>query len=190
SPATADGVPPADMPALQVARAEREAAGRLVTVERRRAIPDVTASFGVRQLNGQGLAGGNGTAVIAGVSLPFPLFDQNRGNVAAASARANAADARFEEARLRAEADWRSARIQADAAVSRVTASQQSEAAADEAYRLARVGYESGKTPLVEVLNAQRALTDARRTTLDARMARVRAEATLARLAGRAPFGE
>ncbi|WP_255409022.1 TolC family protein [Caulobacter vibrioides] len=190
SPSTADGVPPADMPALQVARAEREAAGKQVTVERRRAIPDLTASVGVRRLNGQGLTGNDSTALVAGVSVPFPLFDQNRGNVAAASARANAADARFEEARLRAEADWRSARVQADAAVSRVSASQQSEAAADEAYRLARVGYESGKTPLVEVLNAQRALTDARRTTLDARVARVRAQATLARLAGRAPFGE
>lgn len=185
SPATADGVPPTDMPALQVARAEREAAGKQVTVERRRAIPDVTASVGVRRLNGD-----DATALVAGVSVPFPLFDQNRGNVAAASARASAADARFEEARLRAEADWRSARIQADAAVSRVSASQQSEAAAEEAYRLARVGYESGKTPLIEVLNAQRALTEARRTTLDARVARVRAQATLARLAGRAPFGE
>ncbi|MCK5910343.1 MAG: TolC family protein, partial [Caulobacter sp.] len=190
APETADGVPPADMPALQVARAEREAAGRQVVAERRRAAPDVTASLGVRRLNGQGFGGDDATAVIAGVSLPFPVFDRNRGNVAAASARASAADARFEDARLRAEADWRSARIQTDAAVSRVAASQQSEAAAEEAYRLARVGYESGKTPLVEVLNAQRALTDARGTTLDARVARVRAQAAMARLAGRAPFGE
>lgn len=185
SPSTADGVPPADMPALEVARAEREASRRLVRVEQRRATPDVTASLGVRRL-----AGDDATALVAGVSVPFPVFDRNRGNVAAASARANAAEARFDETRLRAEADWRSARAQADAAVSRVSASQQSEGAAGEAYRLARVGYESGKTPLVEVLNAQRALTEARRTTLDARVARVRAQATLARLAGRAPFGE
>lgn len=185
APQTAEAVPPADMPALQVARAEREAARRLVGVEQRRAVPDVTASIGVRRLNGD-----DATALVAGVSAPFPLFDRNRGNVAAASARANAADARFEQTRLRAEADWRSARVQTDAAVSRVSASQQSEAAADEAYRLARVGYESGKTPLMEVLNAQRALTDARRATLDARVARVRAQATLARLAGLAPFGE
>ncbi len=185
SPSTADGVPPADMPALEVARAEREASRRLVGVEQRRATPDVTASLGVRRLSGD-----DATALVAGVSVPFPLFDRNRGNVAAASARANAAEARFDEVRLRAEADWRSARAQADAAVSRVSASQQSEAAAGEAYRLARVGYEFGKTPLVEVLNAQRALTEARRTTLDARVARVRAQATLARLAGRAPFGE
>lgn len=173
------------MPALQVARAEREAASRQASVGRRRAGPDVTASFGVRRLNGD-----DATTVMAGVSAPFPLFDQNRDNVAAASARANAASARFEDTRLRAEADWRSARAQADAAVGRVVASQQSEAAAQEAYRLRRLGYGSGKTPLVEVLSAQRALTDARRTTLDARVARVRAQATLARLAGRAPFGE
>ncbi|NQE61438.1 hypothetical protein E1H18_1694 [Caulobacter sp. RHG1] len=189
-PETADAIPPADMPALQVAQAEREAASREVVAERRRAVPDLTASLGVRRLNGQGFGGDNATALIAGVSLPFPVFDQNRGNVAAASARANAADARFQDARLRAEADWRSARAQADAAVSRLGASKQSEAAADEAYRLARLGYESGKTPLVEVLNAQRALTSARGATLDARVARVRAQATLARLAGRAPFGE
>lgn len=190
APETADDAPPADMPALQVARAEREAARRLVNVERSRAIPDVTASVGMRRLAGQGLGGDGATAIVAGVALPFPLFDQNRGNVAAASARSNAADARFNSTRLQAEAEWRSARVQAQAAVSRVSASQQSEAAADEAYRLARVGYESGKTPLVEVLNAQRALTDARGDTLDARVARIRAEATLARLAGRALTGE
>lgn len=81
------------------------------------AVTDVTASFGVRRLNGD-----DATTVMAGVSAPFPLFDQNRDNVAAASARANAASARFEDTRLRAEADWRSARAQADAAVDRVVA--------------------------------------------------------------------
>ena len=176
--------PPSDMPAVQVAQAEREAARRLIDVERSRAVPDVTASLGWRRL-----AGNDATALVAGLAAPLPLFDRNRGNVVAASARASAAEARFNGVRLQAESDWRASQAQAAAAHTRVSASQESEAAAAEAYRIARIGYESGRTPLVEVLNAQRALTEAHLRTVEAQVARVRAAATLARLAGRAPFG-
>ena len=183
-PTTEPIEPPSDMPAVQVAQAEREAARRLVDVERSRAIPDVTASLGWRRL-----AGDDATALVAGLSAPLPLFDRNRGNVVAASARASAAEARFNGARLQAEADWRAAHVQTAAMETRVSASRESEAAAAEAYRLGRVGYESGRTPLIEVLNAQRALTEARLRTVEAQVARVRAATTLARLAGHAPFG-
>jgi cobalt-zinc-cadmium efflux system outer membrane protein len=61
--------------------------------------------------------------------------------------------------------------------------------ASDEAYRLARVGYEAGRTPLIEVLLTRRNLTLAQATTLEARLARIRAEAQLARLSARIPFG-
>ena len=43
----------------------------------------------------------------------------------------------------------------------------------------------AGKSPLVELINARRALADARAQTIEAQLARLRAEAGLARLQGR-----
>jgi cobalt-zinc-cadmium efflux system outer membrane protein len=165
--------------------AEREAAARRVTVERTRAIPDVTALLGIRRLTGD-----NATVFVGGVSVPLPLFDRNRGNIAGSIAQLDAADARLTAARLDAENGYRSAASQAMAAETRVAATAQAQTAADEAYRLARIGYEGGRTPLIELLTARRNLTAAQAATLDARLARITAEAALARLFGRIPFGE
>lgn len=57
-------------------------------------------------------------------------------------------------------------------------------------YRLTRIGYEGGKLALVELLNARRALTDARTQMIDAATERLSAQAALARLAGVPPFGD
>lgn len=171
-------------PAVQAAEAERNAVARRVNVERTRTIPDVTLSLGVRRI-----AGENATTVVAGLGVPLPLFNNNRGGIASAAAELSAADARLNGVRLNAEADWRAASSQALAADRRLTAANGAEAAAGEAYRLARIGYDAGRTPLVELLTARRNLTEAQLRGLDARAARIRAEATLARLTGRIPFG-
>jgi len=70
-----------------------------------------------------------------------------------------------------------------------VAAAVETEATAAEAYRLTRIAYEAGKSPLVELTNARRALAEARTQTIEAQLQRLRAEAGLARLQGRAPFG-
>jgi len=59
-----------------------------------------------------------------------------------------------------------------------------------EADGLTRTGYESGKTSLLDLLNARRALTDAQLRLLDAQVARIAAQAQLARLVGNVPFGD
>ena len=177
--------PPPVTPAIAAALAEREAATRRVTVERTRAVPDVTASLGIRRLTGD-----NATVFVAGVSVPLPLFDKNRGNIATSTAQLDAADARLNAARLEAENGYRSAAAQATAADARLAASAQAEAAAEEAYRLARIGYDAGRTPLIELLTARRNLTTTQAVTLEARVARITTEAALARLFGRIPFGE
>lgn len=176
--------PPVASPAVLAAQAEREAAFRRIEVERTRAVPDVTPSLGVRRLNGH-----NETVFVAGVSVTLRLFDRNQGNIAAANAELEAADARLTAARLDALNGWRSAVALAGAATARVSAAAQAEMASDEAYRLARVGYDAGRTPLVEVLLARRGLTLAQTATVEARLARIRAEAELARLSARIPFG-
>jgi cobalt-zinc-cadmium efflux system outer membrane protein len=178
-------VDPIDTPAYLAAQAEREAAARRVRVEQTRAAPDVSVSLGVRRL-----AGDDATALVAGVSAPFPIFDRNRGAISASRAELTAAEARLDAARLDAQAEIASALSKAGAAQTRVAASRQAEATATEAYRLTRLGYEGGKLPLVEVLNARRALIEARDQILNARLERLTAEAALARLQGAEPFGD
>ncbi len=172
-------------PGIQTAQAERESADRRLILEQKRAIPTPSVSVGVRRISGD-----DATVWVAGFSMPIPLFDRNRGEISAARAEVRAADARLAAARLEAAAQHRAVFAQAAAANSRLAATERGEAAAREAYRLGRIGYEAGRTPLIELLSARRALTDAQLRSLDARLARVQAEASLARLAGRIPFIE
>ncbi|TAJ71819.1 MAG: TolC family protein [Phenylobacterium sp.] len=174
----------APAPGVTAARAARDAAAARVRVEARQAVPDVTVSAGVRRL-----AGDDATAFVAGISTPLPLFNRNRGSTQAARAELSGAEARLRQAEFDAVADLRAAQAQARSAAARVEAASAGEAAAAEAYRLARLGYEAGRLPLLELSSARRALAAARVRTLDARLARVRAEAEIARLTGRTPFG-
>lgn len=178
-------IDPLRSPAYLAAQAERLAASRQVQVERTRAVPDVTLSVGARRFEAD-----DASALVAGVSVPLPLFDRNRGNVAAARGRLTAADARLNAARLEAVAEAGSAVARLEAAQTRVQAAREGEQAALEASRLARIGYESGKLSLLELLNARRALAEARADTLNAELERLNAEAAIARLQGVAPFGD
>ncbi len=166
------------------AEAERDAAIQRVNVERARATPDVTFSLGARRVEGLG-----STLIVGGVSAPLPLFNRNQGAVSAARAEQDAAEARLRTARLEAEADWRSGQFRANAAQATLRAALESETAAAEAYRLSRIAYEAGRAPLSELLAARRASTEAQVRTLEAKAQRIQAEAALARLAGRIPFG-
>lgn len=183
--ATAGPVDPSRAAVYRTALAERDAASQRLAYERKRAIPDVTGSLGVRRLERD-----NATAMVVGVSVPLPLFDRNRGNIAAANAEVQGTAARAEAARIEAEAELRGAIAQADAAEARVKAAQASLDTAEEAYRLARIAYESGKAPLIELLAARHNLGAARGVVVDTTAARFAAYATLARLQGRTITGD
>ncbi|USQ94575.1 TolC family protein [Caulobacter sp. RL271] len=175
----------AEAPTVAVAQAEQQVAARKLDLERRRATPDVTVSFGLRRL-----AGDDATAAVAGVSLPLPLFDRNRGAVASARAEADAARARLLMAQADATADRRSAEGEARAADRSAAAAHEGEGAAREAYRLARLGYEAGKLPLIELLSARCDLVAARQRHIEARLARAKASADLAQANGQIAFGD
>ncbi|ADG10966.1 TolC family protein [Caulobacter segnis] len=174
----------AQPPAVAVAQAEQIATARKLDLERRRAAPDVTISFGIRRL-----AGDDATAAVAGVSLPLPLFDRNRGAVKAAQAEADAARARLLIAQADATADRRGAEGEARAAERSAAAAREGEAAAREAYRLAKLGYEAGKLPLLELLSTRRDLVAARQRHIETRLARAKACADLAQANGQIAFG-
>jgi cobalt-zinc-cadmium efflux system outer membrane protein len=176
---------PSFSPAIAAARAERDAAERRIAVERARRAPDLAISFGVRRFQDE-----DATAAVFGISAPLPLFDRNRGAVAAATANAQAAQARLAMTQAEQDGDRRAATAQVAAAGQTLEASRQAEDAASEAYRLARIGYDAGRLPLSELLTARRDLIAARGRTLDTKLARVRALADLARAQGRIPFGD
>lgn len=178
-------IDPLQSTALRAAEAEREVAARQVTVQQRLAIPNVTAQFGVRQLRVA-----SGPAVVAGLSVPLPFFDRNNGNIAAARAELRAAEARAAAIRLSAGSDALAAGALIEAADQRAAAADRTLATAEEGYRLARIAYEAGKSPLIELLAARRSLGAARGVILDAAIARLDARANFARLSGLTLTGE
>lgn len=176
-------VDPLEAPTVRVASAQRNAAAQRIAVERIRTRPDINASVGVRRYEME-----DATALTFGISMPLPLFDQNRGNIEAAQADFRAADARLMSARQDAQAERAAARARLSASVSRVSAADSGVTSAEEAYRLSRIGFEAGRISQIELRANRTALISARTSAVDARLSRVRAEIELARQDGRAPF--
>ncbi|MEY4762108.1 MAG: hypothetical protein RLZZ200_1964 [Pseudomonadota bacterium] len=179
-----DPEPPADAPSVLAAEAERKAAESRVQVQRKNALPALGVSLGVRRFPSE-----SATSLVAGVSLSLPVFDRNSGAIAAARADQSAAEARLAATRLEAHAGWNIAVAEVGSAAIRLDAAVQGQQAASEAYRLARIGYDAGRTPLLELLTTRRALTESELRIIDARFASLRAQVQLSRLAGRIPFG-
>ncbi|PNU05689.1 TolC family protein [Novosphingobium guangzhouense] len=167
------------------AKAERDAARQRVSAARRQANPDLTVSVGVRRLETD-----KANALIAGLSVPLPLFDRNRGNVDAAEADLRAAEARDAGTLLNVKAEIAAALALNEAADARMAAADRTLLTAQEAYRLARIAYEAGKSPLLELLAARHVMGAARGVVLDAAAARLEARARLAHLDGTTITGE
>ncbi len=181
----AEGMGAEDAPAVLTAAAERDALEARVEVERKRWIPEVSINAGVRSY---GWTNDNGYVI--GVTASIPLFDRNRYGVDAAAERAAAASALLDSARLEATAARQSALSLFSATEQQLAAASTGEAAASEAYRLSRIGYDAGRTSLIELLAVRRALVEARQLAIDAQLARTRAAAAIAQTSGRLAFEE
>ena len=175
----------ANTPALATATAERDALSAQVRIEEKRALPDIGVTLGMRKFGYT-----EQKAATIGVSLSIPLFDRNKDGIDAARERANSAAMRMETARLNAGAAHRSAVAQITASEHRLEAAELGQTAALDAYRLGRIGYEAGKTALLELLAIRRLLSEAMERTIEARLDRIRAIATLSMAEGRIAFGE
>lgn len=170
-------------PNLSSAMSERAAMEAQVRLEEKRWIPDIGVTVGVRKFGWN-----NDNAMTIGITANIPLFDRNQSGIDAAKERANSAAMRVDAARLEATANHRSALTQFSASEARLLASEQSEVAAMEAYRLGRVGYDAGKTSLSELLTIRRASSEAKTFVIDARLARARALIALSIAEGRLAF--
>lgn len=164
---------------VQLAQAQKVLAEATVRRERTVAAPDVTVGVGLRRFEETG-----GQAAVLTFSAPIPIRDRNRGAVEAALADVNAAEARGRLALAQAVRRVRDAQASLAVAAARLEVLQsKSLPQAAKALQLARAGYEAGKFPLTDVLDAQAALSAARNSEIEARLARAQAVAALLRAA-------
>ena len=125
---------------------------------------------------------GRETAFVAGFSIPLPIRDRNRGGIAAAQFDSLAAEAGPSQTRLDARRARHDARMLLGAADKRAAVlSGPALGQAEEAVRLARIGFSAGKFSLVELIDAQAALNSAKLNLIEARLDRARALAALIR---------
>lgn len=169
---------------IRLAEAEREVSAGRTLVERRRARPDITVSIGRQQFRES-----RDDAYMFGLELTVPLLDRNRGGIRAAVAEERAAEARLDAEKHASHAERIAATSSLRVSASRVRAADAGVAAAQEAYRLARIGFDAGRLSELELRSTRAAFITASQTAIDARLARVLAETALARVEGRVPFG-
>ncbi len=149
-------------PDVRAARERLAASTAAVAGERSMLVRQLGATIGTMQTAGT-------TSMIAGVSLPLPLFDQNRGEIQRATAERDAAAFDLAAQQRMATADLRGALAAAAILTDRAArlARQDSTsflARAEESRRIALGAYQEGAVPLFQVIDAARSWAEARMT--------------------------
>ncbi|MGQ0594805.1 MAG: TolC family protein [Gammaproteobacteria bacterium] len=135
--------------------AERQA---VIALEQTRAIPDLTASFGVRRFEEPG-----DDALVVGISLPLPVFNRNQGAILEAQRRLTKAEEERRAAEVRVATALSSAYQTLAGAHAEIAALKaQVLPGAQSAFEGASKGYRLGKFGLLDVLDAQRTLFGAK----------------------------
>ena len=170
-----------ESPDIVASRVEIERRQAVIGVERSRQYPDLTISVGAKRDNDA-----NRNMAVIGVSIPLPLFDRNQGNLYEAIRRADKAQDEYLAARIRLGNDL----LVASNVLSVSRASAQTLKgtvlpAAEQAYRAATIGFESGKFNYLDVLDAQRTLFQARIRYLGVLARTYQSATTIDRILGR-----
>jgi len=164
--------------ALAAANADLATADAQVRLARAQRVPDVTLSAGARRLEAT-----NDVAAVIGVSVPIPFFNNGRAAVSQARAERDQAEALRRAAMVDAERAITAAETGvANAAATARVAGGPALAAAQEAARIARIGYAQGKFGQLELIEAERTLAETRAQLTDALASYHDAQARLARL--------
>lgn len=174
-------------PVLRQARLEVERRQALSDLEQARRVPDVTVSLGAKRVPAdEGMGSGSGrNQVVVGLSVPLPIFDTNRGNVAEALSREEKARDELAAAELQLGADAaRATERLRSARATALTLQRDALPGAEAAYKAAARGFELGKFSFLEALDAQRTLFQVRNQHLLAVAEAHRAAAELDRLLG------
>jgi cobalt-zinc-cadmium efflux system outer membrane protein len=184
-PAVLDHVhtPSADQsPDIARLTAERERLDAAARLERSLSYQNPTLSLGYRRFEDRD---GDG-ALVAGFSIPLGLFDRNQGAIARAQAERRRAEYDLEAGRRAITREFAALEraLASDAAAVRSTQDDVIPQA-ERALSLAQEGYNRGAFSYLDVLEAQRALTDARQRRVDSLRSYHTNEAALDRLTAR-----
>ncbi|MGJ7564292.1 TolC family protein [Variovorax sp. GB1R11] len=175
-------------PVVRQARLEVERRRALSELEQAKRMPDVTVSLGAKRVpSSEGeTGGGRRNQVVVGLSIPLPIFDTNRGNVAEALSREEKARDELAAAELQLGTDVAQATERLNSArATAQTLQRDALPGAETAYKAATKGFELGKFSFLEALDAQRTLFQVRAQYLLALADAHRAAGDLDRLLGR-----
>jgi outer membrane protein TolC len=177
------------LPGVRAARERLQASGAAISVERTLLVRQLGVMVGLKQSVGV-------TSFMGGFSLPFPLLDWNRGEIARTKGERDAAASALVAAERAAAATLAEAGMSARVLTERIAALAQRSAGgspamlsrADEARRIALGAYREGAVPLFAVLDAAHAWGEARRAYYEALFAQRESVLTLLSLQGGDPL--
>lgn len=171
-------IPSGSTLAVVAAQADLATATAQVRLARSQRVPDITVGAAARRLEAS-----NDLAAVFSLSIPLPLFNTGRASVDLATAQHQQADANRRLAILDIEQLIASVQAEtANAATTARNATGPTLVAAQEAARIARIGYREGKFGQLDLLEAERTLAETRAAAIDALAAYHDAQARLERL--------
>ncbi len=147
---------------------------------RARAIPDLTVTFGARNMRES-----DSNALVAGIEVPLPIFDRNQGGIG--EARANMSKARDQRLSARIELEsqisqaWQAL---AAAYTEALTLREEILPGAKSAFEVTKYGYREGKFDFLQMLDAQRTLFEVKEQYLQSLAAYHLARTEVERLIG------
>ena len=134
-------------------------------LERAQASSDITAGAGVHFLRN-----GSDAGFVAGLSVPLSFRNRNQGNIRAARENLNGAEQSVAAVENRLHTDFSAAWQDLTSAYNAVQSLRYDALkATQEAHTFARRSYSEGQLPLIDVLDAQRALFSLQRELLEAK---------------------
>jgi cobalt-zinc-cadmium efflux system outer membrane protein len=153
----------------------------VVELEQSRRIPDLTVAAGPRWYAATG-----DSAWVAGLSIPIPIFDRRQGDRQAAGFEVEQTRREAEAERVTLQANLRATLDRLRAVTTEVESlTREIVPAAEEAFAATETGYLGGKLGFLNVLDAQRALFDARSMLLASREEYALIRTEVERLIGR-----
>ena len=152
-----------DHPRIDLAEATVARGRASLELAQAHAVQDISISGGVKFFRE-----GSDAALVAGVSVPLPIRNKNQGNIRAARESLSGAELTVTTVRVELRAAFNAAWQDLVAAHQQATAIRNEVLPpTQEAAAVVREAYDQGQLPLIDLLDAQRALIDLQRQLLE-----------------------